>query len=112
MLARVPLCKIPQQCHSVQRVGSLLTAPTLLRRSTRSSACTSTMPLRRYARPQDIAHSKYVVRADSESYATAGSPEAQVFAAVPADGITLADLKAKLPGDVADLGFRQAMQQK
>jgi phenylalanyl-tRNA synthetase alpha chain len=52
------------------------------------------------------------VRPDAEAYATAGSPEAQVFAAVPPEGVTLAALKAALPGDVADLGFRQAMQQK
>jgi hypothetical protein len=62
--------------------------------------------------PQDIAHSKYAVRADSESFAADGSPEAQVWAAVPPQGTTLAALKALLPGDVADLGFRQAMQQK
>ncbi|KIY98410.1 phenylalanyl-tRNA synthetase alphachain [Monoraphidium neglectum] len=61
---------------------------------------------------QDISHSKHVVRPDAEAYATAGSPEAQVFAAVPPEGVTLAALKAALPGDVADLGFRQAMQQK
>lgn len=61
---------------------------------------------------KDIAHSKYVVRGDAEPYVAAGSPEAQVFAAVPADGITLADLQAALPSDVVDLGFRQAMQQK
>ncbi|KAI8467957.1 MAG: tRNA synthetases class II core domain (F)-domain-containing protein [Monoraphidium minutum] len=62
---------------------------------------------------QDVPHSKHVVRPEAEAYATAGSPEAQVFAAVPAGGgLTLAELKAALPGDVADLGFRQAMQQK
>jgi phenylalanyl-tRNA synthetase alpha chain len=45
-------------------------------------------------------------------YLTAGSPEAQLFAAVPAEGVTLASVKASLPPEVADIGFKQAMQQK
>jgi len=55
-----------------------------------------------------------VLRADAKSFLTDGTPEAQVFAAVPpgAEGVTLAALKAVLPGDLADLGFRQAMQQR
>jgi hypothetical protein len=60
---------------------------------------------------QDIANSKYVVKPEAVPYATEGSPEAQVWAAVPpgAEGISLADLKAAVPGETGELGFRQAM---
>lgn len=43
-------------------------------------------------------------------YAEQGSPEAQVFAAVPADGLPLAELKKLFP--FADVGFKQCMQLK
>lgn len=52
------------------------------------------------------------MKPDAEPYAAAGSPEAQLFAAVPAEGITLAALKGALPGEVADIGFKQAMAAK
>ncbi len=42
---------------------------------------------------QDIDHFRYVLTEESQGYLTAGSPEAQVFNAVPAEGITLAELK-------------------
>jgi phenylalanyl-tRNA synthetase alpha chain len=63
---------------------------------------------------QDIAHARYEVKPDAVPYAKDGSPEAQVFAAVPAgpDGITLTELKARLPAEIADVGFRQAMAQR
>jgi hypothetical protein len=48
------------------------------------------------AAPQDIDHFKYVLTDEAQTYLTAGSPEAQVFHAVPADGITLAALKVGL----------------
>jgi phenylalanyl-tRNA synthetase alpha chain len=55
-----------------------------------------------------------VLKPGTEAYATEGSPEAQVWAAVPPgpEGISLTDLKAAVPGEAGDLGFRQAMQQK
>lgn len=63
--------------------------------------------------PQDINHSKYVLTPEAEAYLTAGSPEAQLFAAVPpGEGLALAAAKASLPQEVSDVGFRQAMQQK
>ena len=43
--------------------------------------------------PQDIDHFRYKLTAEAEGYLGVGSPEVQVFNAVPADGITLADLK-------------------
>jgi hypothetical protein len=42
---------------------------------------------------QDIEHFKWSLTDESQAYLTAGSPEAQVFNAVPAEGLTLAELK-------------------
>jgi hypothetical protein len=42
---------------------------------------------------QDIDHSKYVLTDESVEYLEKGSPEAQVYGAVPAEGITLPQLK-------------------
>ncbi len=53
-----------------------------------------------------------MLTAEAEAYLTAGSPEAQLFAAVPPEGVTMAALKAALPAEVSDVGFKQAMQQK
>lgn len=61
---------------------------------------------------KDIEHFKYVLTDESKAYLESGSPEAQVFHAVPAEGLSLAELKVKVPGDVGDVGFKQAMQQK
>lgn len=60
----------------------------------------------------DIDHFRYALTEEAEGYLQAGSPEAQVFHAVPPSGLTLAELKAKLPGELGDVGFKQAMQQK
>ncbi|GBG76970.1 hypothetical protein CBR_g23301 [Chara braunii] len=51
------------------------------------------------------------VTEEGESYAADGSPEAQVFRKVPADGIAMNELKG-LVGKVYDIGFKQAMQSK
>jgi phenylalanyl-tRNA synthetase alpha chain len=63
-------------------------------------------------------NSAYKLTDEGRSYVSAGaSPEAQVFKAV-ADGraagtpVGIADLKNALGKDVADVGFKQAMQQK
>ncbi|KAF8072572.1 Phenylalanine--tRNA ligase alpha subunit [Scenedesmus sp. PABB004] len=61
---------------------------------------------------QDISHSRYVLTPEAESYLTDGSPEVQLLAAIPQDGIALAELKASLPPAVSDVGFKQAMQQR
>lgn len=42
---------------------------------------------------QDVDHSRWALTAEAQGYLVAGSPEAQAFAAVPPEGITLADLK-------------------
>lgn len=61
---------------------------------------------------QDIDHFRHVLTEEATGYLDQGSPEAQVFHAVPAEGMPLSVLKAKVPGDLGDLGFKQAMQQK
>jgi hypothetical protein len=53
-----------------------------------------------------------VLTAEAEAYLTSGSAEAQLFAAVPPEGVAMATLKAALPAEVSDVGFKQAMQQK
>ena len=42
---------------------------------------------------QDIAHSRLKLTSEAEGYLQSGSPEAQVFAAVPADGCPVTQLK-------------------
>ncbi|KAL6766885.1 TSF3 [Auxenochlorella protothecoides x Auxenochlorella symbiontica] len=61
---------------------------------------------------EDIDHSRLALTEEARLYLEAGSPEAQVFNAIPESGISLADLKAKLDGTVGDVGFKQAMQQR
>lgn len=50
---------------------------------------------------QDIDHSRYALTDESVAYVTAGSPEAQVFYAVPAEGMSMAELKASPAGACA-----------
>jgi phenylalanyl-tRNA synthetase alpha chain len=49
---------------------------------------------------------------EAETYVVEGSPEAQAFAAVPAEGCSLADFKQKVSKAVSEVGFKQAMQSK
>jgi hypothetical protein len=42
---------------------------------------------------QNISHSRFVLTVEAEGYVTAGSAEVQLFNAVPAEGISLAELK-------------------
>ena len=56
--------------------------------------------------------SKLTLTAEAETYVTAGSPEAQAFAAVPVEGCSLAEFKAKVDKAVGEVGFKQAMQSK
>ena len=49
---------------------------------------------------------------EAETYVVEGSPEAQAFAAVPAEGCSLADFKARVSKAVGEVGFKQAMQSK
>jgi len=61
---------------------------------------------------QDKDHFKWVLTEEAEGYLNNGSPEAQVFNIVPPEGLPMAELKVKLPGELGDIGFKQAMQQK
>ena len=45
---------------------------------------------------QDIDHARLNLTAEAQGYLNGGSPEAQVFAAVPQGGCSLADLKVLL----------------
>lgn len=42
---------------------------------------------------QDVKHSRLVLTEEARSYLDAGSPEAQLFRAIDADGTPMADLK-------------------
>ena len=53
----------------------------------------------------------YKLTDEAKEYLEKGSPEVQLFNAVPPEGISMADIKVKL-GKVGDVGFRQAMQQR
>ena len=57
-------------------------------------------------------HSKLVLTPEATAYVSEGSPEAQAFAAVPAEGCTLAEFKGKVDKAIGDVGFKQAMQSK
>lgn len=45
---------------------------------------------------QDVNHSRYVLTDEAAGYLGVGSPEAQAFNSIPADGTTLAALKVRL----------------
>uniref|UniRef100_A0A7S3VJY5 phenylalanine--tRNA ligase n=1 Tax=Dunaliella tertiolecta TaxID=3047 RepID=A0A7S3VJY5_DUNTE len=60
----------------------------------------------------DIDHFRWALTDEALNYLHNGSPEVQVLNAIPAEGLPMADLKAKVHADVADIGFKQAMQQK
>lgn len=47
--------------------------------------------------PQEIDHFRYVLTEEAQSYLSTGSPEAQVFNAVPAGGLPMAELKVRSP---------------
>ncbi|KAK9819263.1 hypothetical protein WJX81_008677 [Elliptochloris bilobata] len=60
---------------------------------------------------EEVPHSRLVLTAEGREYLDKGSPEAQVFAAIPAEGATKGELKRKL-GALADVGLSQAMRQR
>ncbi len=47
---------------------------------------------------QDVDHFRFVLTSEAKGYLGIGSPEAQVFSAVPAEGVTLAAIKASSGG--------------
>lgn len=60
---------------------------------------------------EDVNHQSWSLSAEAKAYVGEGSPEAQVFAAVPPGGTSLDQLKSSL-GPVADIGMKQAMANK
>ncbi|KAL6747927.1 tRNA synthetases class II core domain (F)-domain-containing protein [Haematococcus lacustris] len=61
---------------------------------------------------KEIDHFKWCLTEEAAAYVAQGSPEAQVFNSIPAEGLPMAELKAKFPGEVGDVGLKQAMQAK
>ena len=59
-----------------------------------------------------VDRSELALTPEAVTYVTEGSPEAQAFAAVPAEGLTLVEFKGKVSKAVAEVGFKQAMQSK
>eukprot|EP00897_Mesotaenium_endlicherianum_P004012 jgi/Mesen1/3639/ME000020S03171 len=61
-----------------------------------------------YIIAQDVNHQAWLLTAEAEQYAKAGSPEVQVFEAIPQEGLAIDELKARL-GPLADIGQKQAL---
>lgn len=61
---------------------------------------------------KDLKHSRLVLTDEAKPFLSAGTPEAQLFSIIDADGSQLSELEARLPAGVAHLGFRQAMQRR
>jgi len=47
---------------------------------------------------QEKSHSRFVLTAEAQGYLGVGSPEAQVFNAVPPEGISMAEIKVRWAG--------------
>eukprot|EP00033_Pygsuia_biforma_P002602 GCRY01002879.1.p1 GENE.GCRY01002879.1~~GCRY01002879.1.p1 ORF type:complete len:491 (-),score=112.82 GCRY01002879.1:22-1494(-) len=58
-----------------------------------------------------LTHTSFKVTAEAEDYVAHGSPEAQVFNAIPEEGISMKDLEKKV-GKISKFGFSQGMKLK
>lgn len=75
--------------------------------------CEPPVPLFIPKHPQDNLHSRWQLTDEAKGYVEAGSPEVQLFNAVPAgEGIALSELKEKVSATISDIGFKQAMMNK
>uniref|UniRef100_A0A803MSE7 phenylalanine--tRNA ligase n=1 Tax=Chenopodium quinoa TaxID=63459 RepID=A0A803MSE7_CHEQI len=61
---------------------------------------------------QDIKKENWVLTEEGKLYAAAGSPEMQVFSAIPPEGISPDELQKKVDPSVFKIGFSQAMKNK
>jgi hypothetical protein len=61
---------------------------------------------------QSIKRNSWILTAEGESYAVRGSPEFQVFQAVPPEGISRVELEKKLEASVFKIGTGKAMKNK
>ncbi|KAI8554277.1 hypothetical protein RHMOL_Rhmol05G0085600 [Rhododendron molle] len=59
---------------------------------------------------QDIKRERWVLTEEGKTYAAAGSPEVQVFLAVPPEGISLDELQRKMDPTVFKIGRSQAIK--
>ncbi|CAI9765512.1 unnamed protein product [Fraxinus pennsylvanica] len=61
---------------------------------------------------QDIKRERWGLTKEGEMYAEAGSPEAQLFLAIPPEGITREELQKKLDPSIFKIGCQQAIKNK
>mmetsp|Transcript_4363 Transcript_4363/g.5843 ORF Transcript_4363/g.5843 Transcript_4363/m.5843 type:complete len:503 (+) Transcript_4363:49-1557(+) len=61
---------------------------------------------------EEITINSWTLSEEAVSFLQSGSAEARCWQAVPTEGISLADLKANNSAEVAEVGFKQAMQHK
>ncbi|XP_031128914.1 phenylalanine--tRNA ligase alpha subunit, cytoplasmic isoform X2 [Ipomoea triloba] len=61
---------------------------------------------------QDIKRERWVLTEEGKIYATAGSPEVQLFLAITPEGITQEELQKKLDPAIFKVGWPQAMKNK
>lgn len=64
----------------------------------------------RLVEAQDIKRERWALTKEGQMYATAGSPEVQVFLAIPPEGITLEELQKKIDASVFKIGRSQAIK--
>jgi phenylalanyl-tRNA synthetase alpha chain len=65
-----------------------------------------------FVEAQSIKRNSWILTAEGESYAVRGSPEFQVFQAVPPEGISRVELEKKLEASVFKIGTGKAMKNK
>uniref|UniRef100_A0A3Q7IBT1 PheRS DNA binding domain-containing protein n=1 Tax=Solanum lycopersicum TaxID=4081 RepID=A0A3Q7IBT1_SOLLC len=61
---------------------------------------------------KDIRRERWVLTEEGKTYAAVGSPEFQLFSAVPSEGIAREDLQKKLDPAVYKIGCQQAIKNK
>ncbi|KAL0334733.1 UNVERIFIED_CONTAM: Phenylalanine--tRNA ligase alpha subunit, cytoplasmic [Sesamum radiatum] len=61
---------------------------------------------------QDIKKERWVLTSEGDLYAKYGSPEVQLFSAVPPEGITREELQEKLKASIYKIGSTQAIKNK
>ncbi|KAH1224567.1 Phenylalanine--tRNA ligase alpha subunit, cytoplasmic [Glycine max] len=66
----------------------------------------------RYVDAQDIKRETWVLTDEGETYATVGSPEVQLFLAIPQEGISKEELQKKLDPSLFKIGCAQAAKNK
>ncbi|GMP37920.1 hypothetical protein CsSME_00009390 [Camellia sinensis var. sinensis] len=64
----------------------------------------------RFVDAQDIKRERWVLTEEGRTYAAAGSPEVQVFLAIPPEGISPAELQRKMDPAVFKIGRSQAIK--